>query len=52
MGKGSFINPEQRSGIRAKVEVVGSYSYDTQTGGNTTVPSFSVQSIERIGSNS
>jgi hypothetical protein len=28
----------------------GSYSYDTQSGGNTTVPSFSVMKITRKGS--
>jgi hypothetical protein len=30
----------------AKVRVVGSYSYDTQIGGNTTVPSLEVVSIK------
>jgi len=34
----------------AKVTVLGSYSYDTQSGGNTTVPSFQVDSISRYGS--
>jgi hypothetical protein len=34
----------------AKVRVLGSYSYDTQAGGNTTVPSFQVDSISRYGS--
>jgi hypothetical protein len=34
----------------AKVTVLGSYSYDTQIGGNTTVPSFQVDSISRYGS--
>jgi hypothetical protein len=34
----------------AKVTVLGSYSYDTQIGGNTTVPSFEIDSITRYGS--
>jgi len=34
----------------AKVTVLGAYSYDTQAGGNTTVPSFQVDSITRYGS--
>lgn len=33
----------------AKVTCMGSFSYDTQAGGNTTVPSFQVDSIKRIG---
>jgi hypothetical protein len=33
----------------AKVTVVGAYSYDTQIGGSTTVPSFHVDSISRYG---
>jgi hypothetical protein len=32
--------------FRAKVTVLGSYSYDTQIGGNTTAPQLSVDSIE------
>ena len=32
------------------VEVLGSFSYDTQAGGNTTVPLFQVNSISRKGS--
>lgn len=32
--------------FRAKVTVIGSYSYDTQIGGNTTAPQLSVESIE------
>jgi hypothetical protein len=36
--------------FRAKVTVLGSYSYDTQIGGNTTVPDLSIDSIRRIGS--
>lgn len=32
----------------AKVTVTGSLSYDTQSGGNTTVPEFEVHSIKRI----
>jgi hypothetical protein len=36
----------------AVVEVVGSYSYDTQAGGNTTVPEFRVQRITRYASTS
>ncbi len=31
--------------FKAKVTVLGSYSYDTQAGGNTTVPLFQVDSI-------
>lgn len=31
------------------VTVLGSYSYDTQAGGNTTVPSFHVNKITRKG---
>jgi len=33
----------------AKVLVIGAYNYDTQTGGSTTVPSFSIVSISVIG---
>jgi hypothetical protein len=33
-----------------KVVSMGSYSYDTQAGGNTTVPLFDVRSIKRKGS--
>lgn len=36
--------------FKAKVTVLGSYSYDTQAGGNTTVPSFQVDSISVYGS--
>lgn len=36
--------------FRAKVTVAGSYSYDTQVGGNTTVPMLVVDSIKVIGS--
>lgn len=36
----------------AKVTVLGSYSYDTQMGGNTTVPLFQVDSIKIYGSTS
>ena len=32
------------------VVVLGSYSYDTQVGGNTTVPQFQVNKITRKGS--
>jgi hypothetical protein len=32
----------------AKVMVSGSYSYDTQAGGNTTVPEFEIDSIKRL----
>lgn len=38
--------------FRAKVTVVGSYSYDTQIGGNTTVPLFRVDAISVYGSTS
>ncbi|HEY5467559.1 MAG TPA: hypothetical protein VIK85_00455 [Coriobacteriia bacterium] len=34
----------------AKVTVLGSYSYDTQAGGRTTVPQFQIDSISRNGS--
>ncbi len=33
-----------------KVVSLGSYSYDTQNGGNTTVPMFEVKAISRKGS--
>ncbi|MGC3993500.1 MAG: hypothetical protein QM779_05135 [Propionicimonas sp.] len=36
--------------FNAKVTVLGSYSYDTQIGGNTTVPLFEVDSISVYGS--
>ncbi len=36
--------------FKAKVTVLGSYSYDTQNGGNTTVPLFQVDSISVYGS--
>lgn len=36
--------------VRAKVTVVGSFSYETQIGGETTVPLFSVDKIQVIGS--
>ena len=32
--------------FRANVTVTGSYSYDTQIGGNTTAPQLSVESIQ------
>ncbi|HEY2916024.1 MAG TPA: hypothetical protein VGI98_02300, partial [Candidatus Limnocylindrales bacterium] len=32
------------------VTVLGSYSYDTQSGGNTTVPSFLIDKVARKGS--
>ncbi len=38
--------------FRAAVTVLGSYSYDTQIGGNTTVPHLQVDSIKVIGNNS
>ena len=38
--------------FQAKVVVTGSYSYDTQIGGSTTVPSFAVQEITVYGSKS
>jgi hypothetical protein len=36
--------------VKMYVEVVGSFSYDTQIGGNTTVPQVTVRMIEVIGS--
>ena len=36
--------------FRATIEVLGSESYDTQVGGNTTVPKFRIQTISRYGS--
>lgn len=36
--------------FKAKVTVLGSYSYDTQSGGNTTVPLFQVNSVSVYGS--
>jgi hypothetical protein len=36
--------------FKAKVKVVGSYSYDTQIGGNTTVPEFLITSVSVYGS--
>lgn len=36
--------------FKAKVTVLGSYSYDTQAGGNTTVPLFQVDSFSVYGS--
>jgi len=36
--------------FKAKVTVLGSFSYDTQAGGNTTVPLFQVDSISVYGS--
>jgi len=36
--------------FRIHATVVGSYSYDTQIGGNTTVPQLAVRSITRLGS--
>lgn len=38
--------------FKAKVTVLGSYSYDTQAGGNTTVPLFQVDSVSVYGSTS
>ena len=35
--------------VQMNVVVMGSYSYDTQAGGNTTVPSFSIAKITRKG---
>lgn len=37
--------------FKAKVKVTGAFSYDTQAGGNTSVPEFEVVSITRTGSN-
>jgi hypothetical protein len=37
--------------FKASVTVVGSYSYDTQMGGNTTVPELHVNSIKQVGHN-
>jgi hypothetical protein len=37
--------------FRATVTVTGSYSYDTQIGGNTTVPKVEISSIKRVGHN-
>ena len=34
--------------FKATVTMVGSYSYDTQAGGNTTVPQLHVDSIKQI----
>ncbi|MFZ0530933.1 MAG: hypothetical protein WAL91_10385, partial [Propionicimonas sp.] len=36
--------------FKAKVTVLGSFSYDTQAGGNTTVPLFEVNAISVYGS--
>jgi hypothetical protein len=36
--------------VVVNVTGAGSYSYDTQSGGNTTVPLFEVHSIKRLGS--
>jgi hypothetical protein len=36
--------------VAMNVIVLGSYSYDTQIGGSTTVPSFQVKKIRRVGS--
>jgi hypothetical protein len=36
--------------VSMNVVSLGSYSYDTQAGGNTTVPKFQVNSIKRRGS--
>lgn len=57
-GQNTMLNGEQSvladlvqgDCFSAKVIVKGSYSYDTQAGGNTTVPSFEVVSIGRYGS--
>ena len=38
--------------IKATVTVIGSFSYDTQIGGNTTVPLLTINSIRRVGNNS
>ena len=37
--------------FRATVTVIGSYSYDTQAGGNTTVPQVQIDKIKVIGKN-
>ena len=37
--------------VRVMATVLGSFTYDTQAGGSTTVPLFSVDSIEHKGSN-
>jgi hypothetical protein len=36
--------------FQASVEVLGSFSYDTQIGGNTTVPEFRITKISVYGS--
>jgi hypothetical protein len=38
--------------FKATVTVLGSMSYDTQIGGNTTVPLLQIDSIKRVGNNS
>jgi hypothetical protein len=38
--------------VKMYVEVVGSFSYDTQIGGSTTVPAFKVNIVKVIGSSS
>jgi hypothetical protein len=37
--------------VQLSVEVVGSYSYDTQIGGNTTVPEFRIHQVKQEGHN-
>jgi hypothetical protein len=48
-GAGTFDDVVEGDFFTAKVRVTGSYSYDTQIGGNTTVPSFEVVSVSVTG---
>jgi hypothetical protein len=40
----------EKDTFRAKVEIMGSYTYDTQIGGSTTVPQLKVRSLKVTGS--
>lgn len=49
-GASTLDNLVQGDYFMAKVKVTGAYSYDTQIGGNTTVPSLEVVSVTVTGS--
>jgi hypothetical protein len=49
LGAPSLDNFIENDVVVMNVMVLGSYSYDTQSGGNTTVPSFLIERITRKG---
>ncbi|NEA33784.1 hypothetical protein [Streptomyces sp. SID13031] len=48
-GAGNLDDVVEGDFFTAKIKVLGSYSYETQIGGNTTVPSFEIVSVSVTG---